>query len=399
MIKPINKGNGTWLIRVACGYVNGQKQMINRTIHLDPASTERAQLREAERQARLLEAEYDQGKLAASKPITFQQLSERFMENYVERKGLSPRTVVFYRNLLDSRILPALGSKQIKDITPLVIDRFYSSICKETPKGPGKGEKLSGTYVRKYHTLLRHMLERAVQWGLLAVNPASKVVPPAQDTKEYTAYDSLQSLQLLEALNDEPIHWRALVTLALYTQMRRGELIGLDWPDIDLDAQTIYVQRSAVYLPDKGTVLKAPKTKAGRRRLVLSPLAVDVLKDLRKSQTEQRLKLGETWANSGAVSTQWNGERMNVDSPTKWFKRFLERAGLPHMRFHDLRHTGASMLIASGLDIETVKKRLGHAQASTTMDIYGHAFEMYDQRPAQVLEELLTPKKHAKNTL
>lgn len=392
-IRPISKGNGKWLIRVSCGYEGIKKRMINKTIQLDPSSTERAQLKEAERQTQALEYEYDQGKLAPTKPITLVQLSEMFMEDYVQRKKLSPRTVMGYQQLLNSRILPALGHKRIREITPIMLNRFYSSMQKEAPKGRSKGEKLSGTYIAKYHRLLHNMLERAVQWQLLTVNPAANVDPPTPDTEEFTAYDDLQSLAMLDALENEPLQWRALITFALFSQLRRGELVALDWKDVDLTASSINVRQSAIYIPKEGTHIKTPKTKAGVRKIVLSHQAVDILKELRIEQTTRRLQLGESWIDDGAVFVQWNGNRMHVDTPTKWFNKFLKRAELPHIRFHDLRHTGASMLIASGMDIETVKKRLGHARASTTMDIYGHAFEAYDHRPADVLETLLSRTK------
>lgn len=193
----------------------------------------------------------------------------------------------------------------------------------------------------------------------------------------------------------EKLQWRALITLALFTQMRRGELIGLDWSQIDLEKKTLTVTKSMYYLPGKGVFEKPPKTQSSIRPIVLSATALAPLRELRKEQMERKLALGDKWIESGAVFVQWNGQRLHVDTATKWFPRFLKRAGLPHIRFHDLRHTGASMLIAAGLDIQTVKRRLGHARASTTLDIYGHAFAEYDNKPADALDALLArPNVH-----
>ena len=396
--KPISKGGGKWLIRACCGYEGTEKKMINRTIALNPAMTAKAQLREAEKQTAMLEAEYQNGKITAGKQITLASFSKQFMEDYVQRKGLSPKTVAGYRQLLDSRILPMLGHMRLRDIKPMTLNRFYSSIEKDAPKGRSKGAKLSGTYLAKYHRLLHNILERAVRWQLIAINPAANVDPPAPDTEEFTVYDAQQSLRLLEALDKERTQWRVLVTLALYSQMRRGELIALDWGDVSPDFTSIDIRRNVVYVPGQGSIIKAPKTKAGARRITLSSTASEALKELKRSQNQQRLALGDGWVDSKAIFTQWNGERMNVESPTKWFGKFLKANGLPHIRFHDLRHTGASLLITdAGLDVETVKKRLGHARASTTMDIYGHAFAAHDSRPADALDSLLNrPGKAAK---
>lgn len=185
MVKPIPKGNRKWKIRVSCGYEGEKKRMISRVIHLNPSMTDLAQLREAEKQTQLLMAEYEQGKLAATKPITLKQFSEMFMENYVRRTGCSPRTQLNYEQLLNSRILPALGNKRIRDISPVVLNRFYSTLEQDKRRDGKKGDKLSSNYISKYHTLLHNMFERAVQWQLLATNPAKHTEAPRLSTKEY----------------------------------------------------------------------------------------------------------------------------------------------------------------------------------------------------------------------
>lgn len=164
-------------------------------------------------------------------------------------------------------------------------------------------------------------------------------------------------------------------------------MVGLDWSAVNGD--TIQIKQAAVYVPGEGIKLKPPKTASGVRSVTVPPMVCDALRRWKAEQNEQRLKLGEFWHNSGAVFTQWDGQRMHPDTPTRWFDKFLKRHELPHIRLHDLRHTGASLLIASGMDIETVKKRLGHSKASTTLDIYAHAYEHNDRRAADALEKIL----------
>ena len=207
--------------------------------------------------------------------------------------------------------------------------------------------------------MLYTMLSDAVQWGFLASNPGDRANAPKKDQPTRAAYTPEQCVELLDSLDQEPLKWRVLGVFALYSQMRRGEIIALDWSDIIDD--TVSVQRSAVYIPGEGELIGKPKTAASIRLLKLSPDVMRLLREWKVQQAKDRLALGGEWVDEGAIFTQWNGVRMHVDSPTKWFKHFLKKSGLPHIRFYDLRHTGASLLIAKGMDVESVRYRLGHA--------------------------------------
>ncbi len=378
MISPINKGNGKWLLRVSCGYAYGQKRMIRRTIQLNPAMTENAQRREAEKQTAMLMADYEAGRLTDNKPLTLQQFSGIWWRDYVERRNLSARTRHLYKGMLDDRIFPCLGGYKLRDIRPQTLNRFYAGLT---------ADGLTGTTANKYHCLLHIMLKCAVRWQMIAVNPADAVEPPKLDTKEFTAYTEEQAHEMLGALKQAPTQWQAYVLLALYGQLRRGEMVGLDWKNVE--GNTVKVVQSAIYVPGEGIKLKAPKTASGVRSVVIPRPVVDALRRWKAEQSAQHIALGEMWQECGAVFTQWDGRRMHPDSATQWFRSFLQRNGLPHIRLHDLRHTGASLLIASGMDIETVKNRLGHSKASTTMDIYGHAYAKNDARAADLLESIL----------
>ncbi len=378
MIKPISKGGGKWLIRISCGYEYGDKRMIRRTIYLDPNMTETAQRREAEKQTALLLAEYETGKITAARPVTLEQFSRLWWRDYVERRQLSDRTKEYYKMMLNSRILPKLGSVKLKDIRPQTLNRFYAWLAQQG---------ISGSTQHKYHGVLYTMLKCAVRWQIISMNPADAVEPPKSDTVEFTPYTDQQAAEMLQALTDEPAQWKAYIYLALYGQLRRGEMVGLDWDSVN--GNKIQIKQAAIYARGQGTKLKPPKTASGMRTIIVPPSVEAELRRWKAEQNKQRLRLGEFWYNSGAVFTQWDGQRMHPDTPTRWFHKFLARHGLPHIRLHDLRHTGASLLIACGLDIETVKNRLGHAKASTTLDIYAHAFEHNDRRAADLLEKIL----------
>ena len=241
--------------------------------------------------------------------------------------------------------------------------------------------------------MLKNMLSDAVQWGMIAVNPADRVEAPRKEAPNHSAYEPEQCIALLNALDNEPLKWRALGVFALYSQMRRGEIVALNWSDLNGDI--VNVRRSAVYVPGEGVTLRKTKTNASVRQLVLSKDLLKLLREWKIEQAKDRIALGGAWIDEDAIFTKWNGGRMHVESPTKWFKRFLEKNDLPHIRFHDLRHTGASLLISKGMDVESVRQRLGHADASTTLRFYAHAFTDAEQRSADILQDVLSRHKTA----
>lgn len=387
-----NRGQGSWRVTISDGYEGAKQRRLRRTVRVDPSMTIKAQEREAGRLAAELETDYRRHKLTIAKKVTLEDFSVEWMENYARRKGLSPRTIYSYEYLLKSRILPSLGKVYIQDITPTMLNRFYCRLEKEKPRTTrANGDKLSGTYAQKYHGLLYSMLERAVKWQYISVNPASAAEPPREDTKEFKPYTDEQVILLMDALEQEDLQWRTFFTLAMHSQMRRGELVGLDWASVDFDRQCVKVIQSASYVPKEGQLIKDPKTAAGKRTVYLPASTMRLLKEHKADQNAQRLEMGETWIDEGAVFTQWNGKRMQVDTPSSKFRKMLKSYGLPVIRLHDLRHTGATLLISGDnpMDPVTISKRMGHSRTSTTLDIYAHAFEKQDQAVPNVLEEAL----------
>jgi integrase len=177
-----------------------------------------------------------------------------------------------------------------------------------------------------------------------------------------------------------------VATLALFTGCRRGELCGLQWSDADLDRGVLRIERS-VEETKAGLRVKQPKTRAGRRNVALSPEAVTLLKEHRREQLELRMALG-----AGRPSLVFGTIEDELRSPnaiSRDWLRLLKRRGLPHVSFHSLRHTSASMMIAAGVDILTVSRRLGHRKASVTLDVYGHLIEGKDAEAANAIEGLL----------
>ncbi len=387
-----NRGEGSWRITICDGYDGGKKRRLCRTVRVDPGMTMKAQEREANRLAAELETDFRRHKLTVAKKITLADFSKEWMESYAHRRKLSPRTIYTYEYLLKSRILPALGHIYIQDITPATLNRFYSQLEKEKPlTSRANGKKLSGTYTQKYHGLLFSMLKNAVMWQYIAINPAQAIQPPMKDTKEFKPYTDEQVILFLDALEKEELQWKTFFTLAMQSQMRRGELVGLNWDAVDFERQCVIVRQSAAYVPKEGQLIKDPKTRAGNRTVYLPASMMKLFKEHKLDQNTQRLAMGDIWIDEGAVFTQWNGKRMNVDSPSSKFRKLLQVNELPMIRLHDLRHTGATLLISggAGMDPVTVSKRMGHSRTSTTLDIYAHAFERQDKAIPGVLEDTL----------
>lgn len=260
MVKPVNRGKGRWMITVCCGYESGRKQLIRRTIHLDPRMTETAQRREAEKQTALLLAQYETGRLNSDSSLTLEQFAALWFRDYADRRGLSEKTKHHYMFLLTSRILPYLGRVKLRDIRPRTLHQFYARLDQD---------ELSGATKHKYHTLLHNMLGAAVRWQILPFNPADSVEAPRRDTKEITPYTDEQAAAMLACLHTEPVQWQAYVLLALYGQLRRGEMVALDWDDVDLLSSVITIRQAAAYVPGQGVALKRPKTASGTRTIAV----------------------------------------------------------------------------------------------------------------------------------
>ena len=183
-----------------------------------------------------------------------------------------------------------------------------------------------------------------------------------------------------------------MIDLLLYTGLRKGELLGLEWRDIDFDKGLMQILRSSQYIPGTGIITKGPKNKKSQRTIKLSPSVVNMLRDYRVWQTEQRLAVGDRWEDCGRLFTTWDGHPMHPDTLPRWFDKFLKRHGLPDINIHGLRHTCASLMIASHVDLRTVSRRLGHAQVSTTGNIYAHQIQSADEAAAGAIELALTRK-------
>jgi integrase len=347
--------------------------------------------REAEKLLDLFAAEVLRGQYVEPSKLTLKQFVERWLRDYVEAE-LAPKTVHRYKEIL-ARVLQAMGHLKMEQIKPMHLVEFYNNLREEGIRKDGKTGKLSDSTVLYHHRVINSLFNDAVKWEVIPSNPASKVDPPKVKTKQAPCYDEEQTAALLAALDKEPLKYKVMVILALATGLRRGEIMGLEWPDVDFEANTLTVRRASQYLPEKGTFSKDPKNETSNRVIAVPESVMALLKQYKAHQNEERLKVGDLWQGSNRLFTSWDGRPMHPDTISSWFPKFLARHNLPRIKFHALRHTSATLLIAEGIPLKNVSTRLGHADTRTTDKIYAHALVSVDRKAAQVMDNILTGKK------
>ena len=264
------------------------------------------------------------------------------------------------------------------------VEDFFSLNTKE--------RTLSGKTIREYHRLIHTVLDQALKEGLVAVNVADRATPPKVSQQDVNYFQPEQVTAIREALETEPIKWRTLVHLLLITGARRGEILGLKWDKVDFASNQVYICNNVLYSADVGIYEDTPKTERSKRYVSLPAETMQLLKQYRAWQNGERLRLGEYYQDQGFVFAQDTGGPMHPDSVTTWLSRFSKRHGLPHVNAHAFRHTMASMLYFNGVDSVSISKRLGHAQVSTTANIYAHVMEAADKKNADILADVFLKK-------
>ena len=279
---------------------------------------------------------------------------------------------------------------------PAIRSVSFGSLCLPAPTGGigagGDEAAVNALLLQKYHRLISTVLEQAVKEGLVPFNVAARATLPKAEHKDVNYFQPEQVAAIREALEQEPMKWKTLVHLLLITGARRGEVLGLKWDKVDFEGNRIFICNNILYRADVGIYESSPKTERSRRYVALPTETMQLLRRYRAWQAEERLRLGEYYQNQGFVFSQDNGNPMHPDSVTNWLKKFSRCHDLPHINPHAFRHTMASMLYFNGVDSVSISKRLGHAQVSTTANIYAHVLEGADQRNADILSEIFLKK-------
>ncbi|HEV2109067.1 MAG TPA: tyrosine-type recombinase/integrase [Thermomicrobiales bacterium] len=301
----------------------------------------------------------EQGGMADAGKMTVREYLDRWLPSI--EPTLRPSTHRRYSDLMRQHVVPVLGSIRLVKLSPLDVQRLYADRL---------AAGLSPTSVHQIHNVLHRALKQAVRWGMVNRNVTEAVDAPRPANPEYQTWDAKQVAAVF-AVGDET-ELAALWRLALLTGMRRGELLGLMWPDVDLERGVLAVRRTRSRGTGGTWVFGAPKTAGGRRSIALPPSAVESLRHHRLRQLEQRLALGDAWEDCGIVFANESGAPLHVNSLAGRFRKLIATAGVPKIRFHDLRHTSATLMLLGGEHPKIVAERLGHSDVSITLNRYSH---------------------------
>ena len=318
-----------------------------------------------------------QGTLATGPQQKLKDYLDQWLEE-VHKPTVRLSSYAKYRRTLDRHILPGLGHIQLQKLTPQHVQKLYASKLQEG---------LSPKTVRLIHAVLHQALKNAVRWNLVPRNVCDAVSLPKQTTqREMQVLTKEQAQTLLETAKGHRLE--ALLTLAVATGMRRGELLALRWQDINFETRSLHICRSVSFLTGHGFVESEPKTTRSRRNITLPLFALEALRVHRTRQLEVRLQAGKKWEDHDVVFCNTLGGFLNTSTLFKLFTALLKDAGLPHMRFHDLRHSAATILLAMGAHPKVVQELLGHSQISMTLDIYSHVLPSMQEEVMDRLNNL-----------
>lgn len=398
----------------------GNRRRIKRTFH--------GGIRDARKELSRLEQEVESGTFYDTSNMTMREYLTQWLEDHCEN-SVAATTYRRYSGIVKLRIIPKLGQIPLDKLKPPHIQKFFTGIIKEGRlDGPHKGEPLSQESLTYHYRVLHRAMEVAKKQQLVPWNVVDSIDIPrvtkeifiddddadAADDVKFLTGDEVQLM--LEHAKDTPYY--ALLFLAVRTGMRRGELLGLRWQDVDLQGKIIKVRQSLAYTPEKGLFYKPPKNKKSRRTIDITSEVIDVLKQHKKEQAEAKLYFGQAYDDRGLVFCQRLGPPMHPDTPSSWFPKFTERTvihkpcdkligkkticphcekkvkdddviRLPRLTFHCLRHTHASLMLQTGVDIKVISDRLGHSSIRITYDLYSHLMPGKQKEAAEALENLL----------
>lgn len=401
----MRKRNNSYQITVSNGRDSSGKQIVETaTFILDNTKTERQNRKDAEKFAYDFEQKVRSGKYLSGEKLSFQEFTEIWFEDYANIH-LVKKTLLLYNNLLDRHILPVIGHLKLSKILPVHLNKLYNTLSHERKDGKPGG--YSAKTLKHIHNLINNIFTAAIKWNVATDNPCERVsTPKLTPTCDKLKFFTLEEAQLFLKLIDEPndydtqlghMQFQLFYHLAIFCGLRKGEIVALEWSDLNFIENSVSITKSTSMVNGE-MITKKPKTNSSIRKLSVPVSVMQLAKEYRKEQLQHKLSLGSDWQGQNYIFIQWNGQQMHPHTPYKKFKKIIKRYNktvtdekdkLPDIPLHGLRHTSATLLISQNVDIKTVSTRLGHSQASTTIDIYTHALKQLDKKAADTLDNLL----------
>lgn len=356
--------SGNW-----CAQVSLDGKRISKTFHTQ---------KEGQEWIRKMRGLVDEGLTYSNTRLTLNE----YMDSWITTTKTSRRksTWTHYESLTRRYIKPELGNIKLLNLRAEQVQFFYNSLQE-------RGVSLHT--IDKIHTAFHAALEHALRLGMINRNPAHFVRPPKAPPKEMAILTDSQASAFLVTLQGH--RWEALFHLAIVTGARQMELLGLKWTDVDWLRKVLKIERQLERPGGNGVRFSQPKTKNGRRTINLGKRSIEVLRTHYEKQQQLRTDAGDKWIEHGLIFTTNNGTPINHRNLLRDFKILLKDAGLPQIRFHELRHTAASLMLNNRIPIIVVSRRLGHARASITLDVYGHLIPSMQAEAAELMDELIMP--------
>lgn len=382
----VRKRGNSYQIRVSAGYDSEYRQVIHtKTWKPTPGMTERQIEKEVARQAIMFEEYCKKGIVTVN--VKFKEFAEKWLNDFA-RVNLKKTTFQRMKNTT-IRVYAAFGHLRVDSITRGQIQAFVDDMAKNG-KNMKTGKPLSRKSIVHHLNFLSDVFNYALRFDMIDSNPCNHIFVPKGEKKEKEIYTVEEMKQLFKLVNQyAPLKYKAFLTLAVYSGFRNGELMGLEWKDVDWENNVISVRRTSNYTVTDGNYTDTPKTKSSIRSLKLPQQVFDVLSELRESQLKNKENLGTKWIDSDRLFVTEIGKPLHRGSPYKWQREFTERHGMRFCDIHSLRHFNATVLINAGVDTATVSSALGHSNISTTTNIYFHAIREAQARTGEVIAAVL----------
>lgn len=337
--------------------------------------------KEAETRLSEILHQLDTGTYMRPGKTTLKEYLEKWLSDYA-KPNLSPRGFERYAGIITKHLIPDFGSITLTQLRPEHLQKHYTDKL---------NNGLSAGTVRYHHAVIHKALQTAVKWGLVNRNVADGVDVPRAHDNEMQTWDEYEINRFLEAAKDSD--YFALFHTALYTGMRRSELLALRWQDVDFIFSQISVSRSLHHLKDGSYVFTQPKSAKSRRTIALSSFAIVALRKHKEKQEAIRAAIGKPLTDNDLVFSTPDGKPLRPNTITRAWTTLASRAGVKVIRLHDARHSHASLMLKQGIHPKIVQERLGHATIGMTLDTYSHVTPGLQQAAAESFERLLNPKR------
>lgn len=385
----IKQRGNSYFITVSCGRDTTGKQ-VRQTMTWKPNEgiTDKQAEKEVNRQAVLFEENCKQGQTTAT--IKFEDFAKRWFTEYAELK-LKTQTLRNY-HFSEKRIYKAIGHLRLDKITPRNIQKFILELNGENEKG----EKLSPKTIKNYIGLISSIFNYAIKMQLVSFNPCANTTIPRQEEKDkdiYSLEETQQLLDLLSKADSNNFKFAVFFILAIYTGLRRGELLGIEWKDINEENNVLSVNRTSNRTKERGVYTDTTKTRKSRRSIKLPLEVIQFLQRFREHQENQKNELGSKWIENDRLFTRWNGLPMNMNSPHVWFEKLCAKNDIRYVNILSWRHFNASVLIFKGIDVKSVQSHLGHSTATTTLSIYCHEFQAAQAAVTEAITSVISFKE------